>query len=181
MQSGRSARRGRASRQPPITECSGSMSVREMDGPGLKPENAEHQVTGLNSARNLNPAEHLTEALLCQKVHAPGQCPRRPRKAAGSPPEARQVRFHRNPVLQIAQSRSCLYTLGPKVGMIYILGAPGEQTKPTFGCRCIKPRASTRPPILSNLKVVSDAKRAGRPGAQQMCKRGRKAYPEAVL
>ena len=35
--------------------------------------------------------------------------------------------------LQIAQSRSYLYTLGPKVGVIYILGAVG------YGC-CIRNR-----------------------------------------
>ena len=29
------------------------------------------------------------------------------------------------PGLQLAQNRSCLYTLGPKVGIVYIVGALG--------------------------------------------------------
>ena len=49
--------------------------------------------------------------------------------------------------LQIAQSRSYLYTLGLKVGIVYVLGAPGQQETmmdtsisssrcPTWNCSC---------------------------------------------
>ena len=57
-----------------------------------------------------------------------------------------QLQYHLGPNnalgIQIAQSRHCLYTLGPKVGITYILGSPEIDNMPARNLQKNNPKGS---------------------------------------